>query len=627
MKGSLSKQSTRSLTLAALGVVYGDIGTSPLYAIRESLDNLAINIIDVLGVLSLIVWVLIIVISIKYLCIVLQADNQGEGGTLALLALLKRGNKHVGKYLFILGIFGAGLILGDGMLTPAISVVSAMEGLVVVAPTFSHWIVPIACIILLVLFAFQSFGTAKIGFTFGPMILIWFCILAILGLMQIIDNPVVLEAINPYYAVNFILVNGWHGYALLGGVFLVVTGGEALYADLGHFGKSPIRLGWFTVALPALLLNYFGQSAYLLNHPTAIVNPFYLIAPTWFSIPLLVIATLATIIASQAIISATFSLTRQAVLLGLFPRLPIIQTSATQQGQIYIPQMNMILAIGTLLIVFNFKTSTALTHAYGIAVNLTMLLVTFMVASAAYRIWRWHLSFLIPVFAVFLSIDLLFLGSNAQKILSGGWVPIILAMAAAFIMYTWGSGMEYLRKVYYIKKTELAKILKQLHFRSLVKLPKVTTIFITDIYDTTGGRFLQYLKMNRTLPENILIVNYNVRNIPYVSSADRFELLGLDKNVFQLTLHYGFMDFVSIPRALHLANQRKILPYTIDLEKATYLIEVLNIVASKKRHTLLFFWQEKLFSFLVRNYSANLNIEFYQLPYDRTIALGAYFII
>lgn len=622
-----SKKTLFSLSLAALGIVYGDIGTSPLYAIRESLDKLPINLIDILGVLSLILWALILVISIKYLCIVLKANNEGEGGILALLTLLKRSSPRSLKLFFILGIFGAGLLLGDGMLTPAISIVSAIEGLNVVAPIFTNWIVPISCTILLILFSIQRLGTAKIGFTFGPIIFIWFCVLGVLGMIQIIHNPIVLKAINPYYAIKFIMLNGWHGYALLGGVFLVVTGGEALYADLGHFGKNPIRFSWFLIALPGLLLNYFGQAAYLLSHPAAIKNPFYLMAPTWFVIPLLIIATLATIIASQALISATFSLAKQAILLGLYPRLSIIQTSETRRGQIYIPHMNFILAVGTLILVITFKTTNDLAHAYGIAVNLDMLLVTVLVSVAAYTVWKWPLLLVIPLFSIFFLIDSLFLGANVQKILTGGWVPVVFAILCAFIMYTWHKGMEYLRTIYYMKKEDLSKVLKQLHYKSINRLPNLTAVFITDIYDKSGGSFLHFLKMNRALPENILILNYAVENIPYVSLGNRFKLSYLDEHICQLTLFYGFMDFISIPESLRLANNKNILPFSLNIDTTTYFIEVRNIVASRKKETLWFFWQEKLFAFLMRNYSTNLNIEFYQLPYNKTIAIGTYCII
>ena len=621
------RQAVLSLSLAALGVVYGDIGTSPLYALRESLNGQMISLSSVLGILSLIFWSLIVIISIKYLVILFRADNDGEGGILALLALIKRTSAERPRLFFLIGIFGAGLMLGDGMLTPAISVISAIEGFNVINPSLSDWIIPLTCIILVALFSVQSFGTEKIGFIFGPVIFIWFLILAVLGLVQIVQNPVVLLAINPLHGLKFLYHNGWHGYGLLGGIFLVVTGGEALYADLGHFGKKPIRLSWFFVALPSLLLNYFGQGAHLLTVPGDVINPFYLMAPDWFYFPLLILATMATIIASQAVITATFSLTKQAVLLDLYPRLHIVQTSGSKIGQIYIPQMNLILAIGTLLLVFTFKNSNALTHAYGIAVNLVMILTSILIVYLAIKKWQWSLISIICLFTFFGVIDLAFLGANIQKLRTGGWVPILFALMCAFIMFTWDRGRYYLHKMYYLQKEQLSKILKQLDYKSINRIPDATAIFITDIYDKSGGSFLHFLKLNRTLPEHILIVNYSVEDIPYVSSVDRFQVTNLSENICELTLHYGFMDSVSVPQALSIANDLGLLPFPVDIETAMYMLEIPNVVATRELKTLWFFWQEKLFAFLVRSYSANLNIEFYQLPYNRTIAIGSYYMI
>jgi KUP system potassium uptake protein len=621
------KQALFPLSLAALGVVYGDIGTSPLYAMRQSLDGLPINLTAVLGILSLIFWSLVVIISIKYLILLFRADNEGEGGILALLALIKRTSVDRPQLFFLLGIFGAGLMLGDGMLTPAISVISAIEGLEVIHPHFANWVLPLTAIILITLFAVQSFGTTKIGFIFGPVILFWFVTIALLGIVQIINNPIVLHAVNPWYGLNFLYQNGWKGYFLLGGVFLVVTGGEALYADLGHFGKKPIRLSWFLVALPSLLLNYFGQGANLLAHPEAIENPFYFLAPSWFFFPLIIIATLATIIASQAVISATFSLTKQAVLLGLYPHLPIVQTSGTRIGQIYIPQMNLILAIGTLFLIFTFKNSNALTHAYGIAVNLVMVLTSILIMYLAVKKWQWSWFTVICLFSFLGVIDFAFLGANLDKLHTGGWVPVVFATTCAFIMYTWNKGRIYLHETYYLQKDRLSKILKQLDYKSLNRLPDTTAIFITDIYDKSGGSFLHFLKLNRTLPEHILIVNYSVENIPYVLSADRFQVTCHSENICELTLHYGFMDSVSIPQALYVANDRGLLPFPVDIDKTTYMLEIPNVVASRQMKSMGFFWQEKLFAFLVRNYSANLNIEFYQLPFNRTVAIGTYYLI
>lgn len=625
----MTPETTFSLSLAALGIVYGDIGTSPLYAIRESLTGLSINSHNVLGVLSLIVWALLLVVSMKYLWVVLRADNDGEGGILALFALLKRTSlKKTLGFSTMLAIFGAGLMLGDGMLTPAISVISAVEGVNVVFPHLSNIVLPIACVILILLFYVQSHGSSRLGrFYFGPIIFIWFLVLAILGARNIFQNPIVLRAINPYYAIEFLITNGWRGYTLLGSVFLVVTGAEALYADLGHFGKNPIRYSWFLIVLPSLLLNYFGQGAHLLMHPAAISSPFYLMAPTWFIWPLIVIATAATIIASQAVISATFSLTKQAVLLGFYPRMPIIQTSESRQGQIYIPQMNFILAVGTLFLVLIFRNSSALAHAYGVAVNVDMLLTTSLIMYVAYTHWKWTKEKIWSIFAIILIIDLAFLGSNLQKIPTGGWMPIVFALICAFIMYTWNQGIEHLRRTSYTTHEDLKKIMNQLHNKTLYRLPDITAIYITDIYDKNGGGFLKFLNLSSIIPENTLIVNYEVENVPYVVSTDRFEIHCLDANICHLTLHYGFMDYISVPQALYTAYDRGLLPFDLNVEKANYLVEVNNILPSRKVKTLWFDWQEKLFAFLMRNYSSNLNLDFYQLPYEKTTSIGSYFMI
>lgn len=615
------------LSLGALGVVFGDIGTSPLYALRESLGTMPLIREDVLGVLSLIFWTLIIIISIKYLLIVFRADNDGEGGGLALLALLKRKATKHERFFYILAIFSAGLLLGDAMLTPAISVTSAIEGLIVISPEFADFTVPCSAILLFLLFFMQSYGTEKIGIAFGPLLLIWFIVIGTLGVVGISKNPEVLEAINPYFACVYLFTQGYKGYLLLGGVFLVVTGGEALYADIGHFGKNPIRYSWFFVVLPCLVLNYFGQGGHLISHPEARVNPFYMMAPDWFYIPLIIISTIATIIASQAVISAAFSLTKQAILLGLCPRIPVIQTSKKHRGQIYIPQINFLLLIGTLILVFTFKNSSNMTHAYGIAVNLVMLLVTAMVTYAARQVWNWSLLRTFVVFTPFLLIDLAFLGANSHKFTTGGWVPVCFALMVSIIMYTWNLGMQYLRKNIYLQKKEIYKIISELNDKPLRQLKGITTIFIADTYDSSGGAFLQFIKTSLAVPEKILIVSYLVVNRPHVNPNRRARINQIDNRVCELILHYGFMDTISVPKALNRANSEGLLPFHFNIESSTYMVEVPNVIASKKKRTLLFHWQEKLFVFLIRNYSANLNIEFYQLPYNRTIAIGTYCII
>ncbi len=627
MNNNKSSPNIFYLALTALGVVYGDIGTSPLYALRSSLIGVTVNPTDLLGVLSLIFWSLIIVISLKYLIVLLNADNDGEGGILSLLALIKQFLGNKAKITLIIGIFGAGLMLGDGMLTPAISIISAIEGLYIIEPSLSTWIVPITLSILITLFSIQAYGSAKIGFVCGPIIVVWFITIGIIGAIQIFNNPVVLKAVNPFYAINFFYQNGLKGYLFLGGIFLVVTGGEALYADMGYFGKSAIRLGWFCIVLPGLLLNYFGQVAYLLTHPEAVANPFYLMAPTWFLIPLLTLATIVTVIASQAVISATFSLTKQAVLLGLYPHIPIKQTSDIKQGHVYVPQINFTLAIGTMLLIVIFKSSDALAHAYGIAVNIVMLLTSILVTYLAIKKWKWNPWLLILMFTFLSLIDLAFLGANIHKFKTGGWIPVTFALFCAFIMYTWQSGTRYLRENYYMKKAELSKILQQLDHEKINKLLGITSIFINDPYDKSGGGLLHLLNANNIMPEHVLLVNCKVDNIPYVSSIKRFEVNSLNKNICEVTLHYGFMDTISIPQALYTANDRNILPFPVDIEKSSYLIEIPNVIASHKKKTLYFYWQEKIFAFLIRNYSANLNIEFYQLPFDKTIAIGTYYVI
>lgn len=618
---------TASLSLAALGVVYGDIGTSPLYALRETLSGLAINTVDVLGVLSLILWSLILLVCIKYLCFLIRADNDGEGGILALLALLRHKKSNQSKFLFLIGILGSGLVLGDGMITPAISILSAVEGIHVLTPALSHWVMPLTCLILVVLFGVQSFGTAKIGVVFGPILLLWFATLALLGISHIIHNPVVLYAINPKYAFMFFQEHGFLGYTLLGGIFLVVTGGEVLYADLGHFGKKAIRVSWFSVVFPALVFNYFGQGAYLLTHPEAIENPFFLLAPPALLLPLIILATAATIIASQAVISASFSLIRQAILLGLYPKLNIIQTSDTIKGQIYIPQMNWFLATGTLLLVLAFHNASALTHAYGLAVNLVMVFTSTLFITLIMTRWQWPWYKVLGICLFVAFTDLSFLGANLQKIKTGGWAPVLFAAIAAFTMYTWYTGRLFLRKELKTSQEDIPKLLKQLNYTCINKLPQTTAILITDIYDEMGSNFLRFMKMNLLLPENILILNYDVLNIPHVYSDDRYQLKTLQKGIYTLTLRYGFMDTISIPQALHIASTKKLLPFDIHVDSASYFIELSNVFASRRKKTMWFLWQEKLFAFLERNYSANLNIEFYQLPYDRTIAIGAYYMV
>lgn len=582
------------------------------------------NAENILGVLSLIFWTLILIVSIEYLVIILEADNDGEGGVLALYALMKRGlQKRTHTFLYMIGIVGAGLLLGDAMITPAISVVSAIEGLQVISPTISHLIVPITFMILVLLFLFQRYGSQTIGIFFGPIMLVWFCVIGLLGLIQIVQNPIVLSAINPYYAVNFLLKNGWNGYILLGGVFLVTTGAEALYADLGHFGKNAIRLGWYMFALPGVLLNYFGQGANLLAYPAAVENPFYALSltPLWFPIALLILATIATIIASQAVISAMFSLAKQAVLLNLYPRLSIIQTSKKERGQVYVPQMNKILMIGTLLLIVIFHTSSNLASAYGIAVNLVMLATTIMVMRVARTQWSWSEWKITLVFTPFLFIDFSFLGANSHKILEGGWFPLVIAFGCTVVMVTWNKGVKLIRSSFYMDKIALGDFIHNID-RSNLYLPDTTAIFITDPYDQSGGSFLHYLKLNRIIPRQVLIVSIKIENHPVVKLENRFEVRKVIDGIHSLVLHYGFMQLIDIPRALKAACKNHVLPYEIDVDNAAFHIEMINLAITKRKKSPLYFWQKRLFALLMRN--ALFEIDFFHLPYNRTIAIGTY---
>jgi KUP system potassium uptake protein len=608
-----------SLSIGALGVVYGDLGTSPLYALQQVLP---IDEKHIFGVLSLVFWSLILVISTRYVTIFLRADNDGEGGLFALLSLLKRKYQKLPKWIFLLGIIGAGLLLGDGMITPAISVISAMEGLKVISPEFSYLIRPLSLVILLCIFICQHYGIDKIGHLFGPVILCWFVTIAILGGASIYNNPSILKAINPYYAFEFFYEGGWKAYILLSGIFLVVTGAEAMYTDLGQFGKTPIRIGWFTVALPCLLLNYFGQGAYLLQNPKAISNLFYMLAPTWFYYPLLFLATLATIIASQAIISASFSLINQAILLNVCPHLSIIHTSKMEKGQVYIPQVNFILCVGTLLLVIGFKTSDALAGAYGIAVNLVMIIVAVLVITVAHSIWKWSVLKIFEVFSLFVLIDLAFFGANFHKIFHGGWIPLAFAAFVGCIFFTWKQGTQLLRSSYFMKKSSVSDLITHLKEMRPNAADDLTAIFIADPEDQSGGSLLHYLELSRTMPKQILILSTVVENYPMVQEAHRFDLKKLSEGIHRLTIHYGFMQAIDVPQVLELANHVKLFPFYLDLNKVYFLIEVVKVASPKKKQPFLMYWQKKLFIYLLHN--SERDVKFFHLPHDKTIAVGSY---
>lgn len=610
------------LSLAALGVVYGDIGTSPLYALRECFHGphaIAATPENILGVLSLIFWSLIIVISIKYLVFVVRADNEGEGGILSLAALatpIKPSGKSEKMILIALGIFGAALLYGDGVLTPAISVLSAMEGLSVATPVLSSYIVPLTIVIIVGLFFLQSRGTAGIGKMFGPITLIWFSVLAILGVMQIIHYPQVLSAINPLQGVQFFIRNGWHGFIILGSVFLVVTGGEALYADMGHFGKKPIRIAWFAVVLPALLLNYFGQGALLLEKPEEAINPFYHLAPDWAVVPMIVLATCAAIIASQAVISGAFSLTMQAIQLGFIPRLRINHTSAKEFGQIYLPGINWALMIGCILVVIGFQTSSDLAAAYGIAVTSTMVITTVLFYVVAHERWKWGVLPTAALCGFFLIIDVSFFGANIIKFFDGGWFPLALAATIFLLMMTWKKGRSILTARIQNETDLLEDFLIRVEKRKDLHRVSGLAVFMNGNATRTPPALLHNIEHNKILHERIMFVTVKTRAIPYVDQSERMIYQPLNNGFSRLKIYYGYMEDPDVPKIL---SELKVRKFVFDPSETTYFLGRETIIATKK-YSGMARWREKLFAVMSRN--ARSATSYFKIPPDRVVELG-----
>ncbi len=609
------------LCLTAMGVVYGDIGTSPLYSVRECFfghHRVAVTHGNVLGVLSLIFWSLAIVVTLKYHVYVLRADNRGEGGILALMALVHRvlraeNNK---KYYFLtaLGLFGAALLYGDGMLTPAVSVLSAVEGLEIATPFFRPYVVPITIVILVMLFSFQRKGTAGVGAVFGPVIIVWFLTLAGLGISNIIKQPSVLAALNPIYAVRFFQQHGVHGYLVLGAVFLVATGGEALYADLGHFGEMPIQIDWFSVVGPSLLLNYFGQGALLLNNPEFARNPFYLMAPSWAHYPLVILATMATIIASQAVISGVFSLTRQAAQLGYAPRITVIHTSEKEIGQIYIPGANWALMIATILLVLGFKSSTNLAAAYGVAVTSTMIITTILAYFVARHMWHWKLPYAILVTVGFLFVDLAFFGANIIKVAQGGWFPLLVGIFVFTLFTTWKRGRYLLATKLQQTMFPLKNFIADATSTNFIRCPG-TAIYLNSDPDGTPIAMLHNIKHNMVLHQKNVVVSIITDEVPVVRPKERFQFEDLGGGFYKVVLRYGFMEDPDVPSALQNLRTHGL---DIDPWRATYILSRNTLLASKYPGMAL--WREKLFVFLTRN--ASRPTEFFRLPPNRVVELG-----
>jgi KUP system potassium uptake protein len=608
------------LSLTALGVVYGDIGTSPLYAIRECFHGphaIVPSPPNILGVLSLIFWSLVIVISVKYLVFVLRADNHGEGGILSLTALttpITPSGRTEQMFLIMLGIFGAALLYGDGIITPAISVLGAMEGLTVATPVFSSYVVPITILILVALFLFQSRGTAKVGKVFGPITLVWFTALAVLGITQILRYPEVMVAVNPSHAFDFFLRNGWHGFLILGSVFLVVTGGEALYADMGHFGTRPIRLVWFSLVLPALLLNYFGQGALLLEDPEAAHNPFYRLAPGWALYPLIVLATSAAIIASQAIISGAFSLTMQAVQLGFSPRLKINHTSTREFGQIYIPAVNWALMVGCIAIVVGFRSSSNLAAAYGVAVTSTMVITTVLFYVVARHVWGWAFLPTALLALFFLVIDLAFFGANIIKVAHGGWLPLLLAALVFIVMTTWKKGRRFLNERIQTEARPLGEFLQEIARRPPMRVPG-TAIFMNGTASRTPPALLHNLEHNKVLHERVIFLTVKTKQVPFVAQDDRAEIESLGNGFHRLKVYYGFMEDPDIPKVLESLSMPG---FAYQPQETTYFLGRETIIASKRPGMAL--WREKIFSIISHN--ATSATAYFCIPPDRVVEMG-----
>jgi len=616
-----SRRYLLSLSVAALGVVYGDIGTSPLYAFREcfrkghgtlpSHDN-------VLGVLSLIFWSLVVVISIKYLGLVMRADNRGEGGILALMSLVRlRAEKPSVRraILVALGLFGAALLYGDGMITPAISVLSAVEGLEVATPLLGPFVVPLTVIVLIGLFILQKSGTARVGAMFGPVMTVWFVVLAALGLWHIIQEPHVLSAVFPRHALRFFTTNHVTGFLVLGSVFLVVTGGEALYADMGHFGAKPIRLAWFVIVFPSLLLNYFGQGAYLLHDPSGVRDPFFRMAPDWALYPLVILATAATVIASQAVISGAFSLTRQAVQLGYLPRIVIRHTSEREIGQIYIPSVNWFLMISAIGLVIAFEQSSALASAYGVAVTATMAITTMLLAVVTKDRWHWPMLATIAIAAPLLIIDLAFFGANIIKIWDGGWFPLAVGAGIFTLMTTWNRGRIILNERLAEQTISVDDFLRDLARKTIPRVPG-TAVFMSRQSRGIPTTMLHNIKHNKVVHEWVVFLTVDVEEAPRLAAEERWEWKDLGQGVYRLLIKYGFMEDTDIP--VLLGGMEKS-PVPLDPMRTSYFLGRETMIPTRRPGMAR--WREHLFAWMVRN-STSASI-FFQLPANQVIELGA----
>lgn len=616
----VNKQSLAALSIAAAGIVYGDIGTSPLYALQtvfSSEHGISVNYVDVLGVLSLVFWSLLIVVSLKFVVFIMRADNKGEGGIMALIALMQRviaPDAPIRRTFLLLGLFGAALFFGDGIITPAISVLSAVEGLEVGAPGLKMFVIPISIGILVALFFIQRKGTAAVGILFGPIMLIWFAILAILGGLEIYRYPAVLHALNPGYAFDFLDKHKVQGFLSLGAVVLTVTGAEALYADMGHFGKTPIRLAWFLFVLPALLLNYFGQGAMMILDPSTAANPFYALSPKWALYPMVGLSTVATVIASQAVISGVFSMTHQATQLGFMPRMKVVHTSARQMGQIYVPIMNWTMMLGVIALIFGFRSSSNLGWAYGLAVTGTIAIDTLLVFAVARGLWKWNWAYIIVGATFFLIIDLAFLGANLVKIVEGGWFPLAVGAFMFTLMTTWKRGREILAQRQLSQSILLKPFLEGLASHPPLRVPG-TAVFLTTNLDNVPHAMLHNLVHNKVIHETVLFLTVKIKDEPWVDDADRILLEVMGDEFYRVTVNYGFKDGPDLPMAL---AGLKIRGVALNLMETSFFLSRETLITTEMPGMAP--WREKLFVSMARNGSSAT--AFFHIPTNRVIELG-----
>ncbi|MES2673886.1 MAG: potassium transporter Kup [Pseudomonadota bacterium] len=616
------KSSHLALTVAALGVVFGDIGTSPLYALRETFNpehGIPFSEAAILGGLSTVLWALTFVVTIKYVLLVMRADNHGEGGTMALLALVFESIKdrpHWKPYLLMLGVLGASLFYGDAVITPAVTVLAALEGLEVVTLDFKPYVVPIAVGVIIGLFALQRTGSSKVGAIFGPITIVWFITLMVSGINGIIQNPVVLNAINPMYALHFLTAHGLASIMVLGAVVLAVTGAEALYADMGHFGKSPIRTAWFALVFPALILNYFGQGAIILQDPSTIVNPFYHMFPDWALYPVIVLATCAAVIASQATIAGTYSLTKQAVQLGFLPRLKVVQTSAKEIGQIYLPGVTTLMLLVVILIVITFRSSTALASAYGLAVTGDMLVTSILTFFVIFYGWKLPLAVCIAATSVFVVIDLALFSASIIKIFDGGWLPVAIALTVFIIMTTWRRGRDVLFNRLRSSSVPIDVLLPTLFIQPPLRVPG-TAVFLTATPEATPHALLHNLNHNKVLHDRVVFLNVDVGNVPWVKTEESCEVEDLGNNCYRVIIHLGFMNQPDIIHALKACEPKGL---GFNIMETSFFLSREKIVPVATLDSGMPLWQERLFAMMARN--AGTAVDHFNIPTNRVIELG-----